>query len=158
MDPYRSRSVYTRTRMDWTCILSSDPDHRQARAASSVGFACRRHPVGFDDKQSAATLAACASVGGNDHAWDAGDRCTGDRGGSRRSFNRHEALSDAYARRQQRRLFARENPGLRRNPQLQPALLRLSTILPVQAANVELEYSPTPASGWLQRLVRPRAT
>ncbi len=46
----------------------------------------------------AATLAARASVGGNNRARDAGDRCAGDRRGSRRSFNRHEPLSAAYAR------------------------------------------------------------
>ena len=84
--------------MDRTFILSSDPDHRQARAVPSAGFACCRHLVGFDDKRWAATLAARASVGGNDRARDAGDRCAGDRRGSRRSFNRHEALSAAYAR------------------------------------------------------------
>jgi hypothetical protein len=84
--------------MDWTCILSSDPDHRQARAACSAGFAYGRHPVGFDGKQCAAPLAECGSVAGNDRARDAGDRCTGNRGGSRRSFNRREALSAAYPR------------------------------------------------------------
>src|SRR4029453_1257673 len=97
MDSYRAHSVYAGTRMDWTFILSSDPDHRQARAASFADFACRRHLVGFNDKRWAANLAARASVAGNEPTRGAGGGCSGDRGGGRRSFNRHEALSAAYA-------------------------------------------------------------